>query len=474
MSRLAEWHGQWRTHWRNLLLILRVLKAEVNLVEEHAPAQAVDMDYAASAAQAVLHHDPRGARQILMMVLIFIVLAFLWMAFAQVEEQAHATGKVIPSGHLQVVQNLEGGIVAEINVHEGQTVEKDQTLLRIDDTQFASSYREQDKDRQYLRVKTARLQAEVDGKPFPAELDLHDIDADLLAREVGLYQSRQQELSAQLQVLTEQITQKEHEVSEIKAKVEQLSKSLALAQQELNMTQPLVKQGAISQVEVLRLQRQTNDLRGELEMSKVEVTRTTSALEEAQSKLVGRRLEFVAQAGQELNDARAELARTEEKRDALEDRVARTTVRSPVAGRVNRLLVNTIGGVVQPGMDLVEVVPTEANLLVEARVSPVDIAYLHPGQRAMIKVTAYDFTIYGGLQGELVHISPDSLLDKDGNSYYLVRVQTNQHFSGKQGQALDIIPGMTVEVDILTGSKSILSYVLKPIIKTRSRALTER
>lgn len=474
MSRLAEWSQRLRGHGRGLLAILHVLKAEVKLVEEHAPAQAVDLDYASSAAQAVLHHDPYGARQILLMVAVFVLCAFLWMAFAQVEEQAHANGKVIPSGHLQVVQNLEGGIVAEISVHEGQTVEKDQTLLRIDDTQFSSSYREQEKDRQYLLVKTARLQAEVDGKPFPDGADVRDVNAELLARESSLYQSRQQELSAQLQILGEQVTQKEHEISEAKAKVEQLGKSLSFAQQELNMTQPLVKQGAISQVEVLRLQRQTNDLRGELEMSKVEVTRITSALEEAQSKLTGRRLEFVAKASQELNEARAELARTEEKRGALEDRVSRTTVRSPVAGRVNRLLVNTIGGVVQPGMDLVEVVPTDTSLLVEARVSPVDIAHLHPGQKAMIKVTAYDFTIYGGLQGELVHISPDSLLDKDGNSYYLVRVRTNQHFKGKEGQELEIIPGMTVEVDILTGSKSILSYVLKPIIKTSNRALTER
>lgn len=474
MSLLARCLDWFNVRWNELLAILVILRAEVSQVEEVAPANDAEIEFAGSAAKAVLHQDPGGARQILFITGIFFLLAILWMAFAKVEEQAHANGKVIPSGHLQVIQNLEGGIVAEIHVREGERVVKDQPLLRIDDTQFASSYQEQEKDRQYLLAKTARLLAEVNKQDFPTAEGLKDIDEELAAREVSLFQSRQQELSSQEHILAEQVAQREHEVSEGRTKVEQLTRSLSLAQQELNMTQPLVKHGAISQVEVLRLQRETSDLKGELERSKVEVTRASSALEEARSKLGGRQLEFVSKAQQELNEARAELSRTETKRKAMEDRVTRTIVRSPVAGSVNRLKINTIGGVVQPGMDLVEIVPSEDTLLVEARVSPVDIAYMHPGQKAMIKVTAYDFTVYGGLEGELSHISSDSLLDEDGNSYYLVRVRTDQHFHGKAGEKLAIIPGMTVEVDILTGSKTILSYILKPVIKARNRALTER
>lgn len=459
---------------QEFLALVRLLKAETDMVEDPAVTDAMDIEYASSAAKAVLHQDPHGARQILYLTAAFFLVSLIWMALASVEEQTHGTGKVIPSGHLQIIQNLEGGIVAELYVREGEIVTRDQPLLRIDDTQFASSYREQDKDGQYLKIKVARLQAEVDGVAFTPLKDFPDIDPALAAREISLYQSRHQELDGQFRILDEQISQKEHEINENKAKVEQLSRGLSLAIQELNMTQPLVAQGAISQVEVLRLQRDINDRKGQLEITRLEVTKLDSSLQEARNKRDSHRLEFVAKARQELNESQVELSRIDEKRGALQDMVTRTVVRSPVAGQINRLLVNTIGGVVQPGKDLVEIVPTEDNLLVEARIAPADIAYLRPGQKAVIKITAYDFTIYGGLEGELIHISPDSLVDDKGNSYFLVRVKTDQGFLGRAGQPLPIIPGMTVEVEIITGQKTVLSYVLKPILRAQSRAFSER
>ena len=461
--------------WRGLLSILATLRAEIQEHDNVDVATDDDIHFASSAARAVLHQDPRGARQILLLTALFLLVCLVWMAFAKVDERARGSGKVIPSARLQVIQNLEGGIVAELYVREGQQVAREQPLLRIDDTQFSSSLREQQQQRAYLRVKTARLRAEIAGEPFSAQqADLQDVDAALLTQEVNLYQSRQQDYAGQLRVLDEQVVQKGHELDEIKSRVGQLARSYELAAQELRMTEPLVPKGAISEVEVLRLRRETLELKGQLDVARLEVSKVEAGLQEVQNKRDSFRLQVEAKAQQELNEAAAELGKLEESRDALADRVRRTTVRAPVAGQINRLLVNTIGGVVQPGMDLVEIVPGEDSLLVEARMSPVDIAYLHPGQQAMVKVTAYDFTIYGGLDGRVVHISPDSLVDDKGNSYYVVRVETERHFLGKLGQRLEIMPGMTVEVDVLTGEKTVLSYLLKPILRAKERAFSER
>jgi adhesin transport system membrane fusion protein len=479
LARWADaWQKKWRhvvKAWRDMLLILRTLKAEAMEVDAVDPAHADDIDYASSAVQAVLHQDPRGARQILLITSCFLLVCFLWAAFAKIDEYTRGTGKVVPSGRLQVVQNLEGGIVAELFVREGQIVTRDEPLLRIDDTQFSSSYREKEQKRQYLRMKTARLQAEVEGESFESVVaELRDTDPAMLQQETNLYLSRQQELHSQISILDEQVTQKRHELEESKSKADQLSHGYDLAAQELQMTEPLVAQGAISKVEVLRLRRQTLDIKGQRDVMRLEISKLAASLQEAQNKYDGVRLQFVSKAQQELSEAAAELGNLEEMRGALEDRVKRTIVRSPVAGQINRLLINTIGGVVQPGMDLVEVVPTEDSLLVEARISPVDIAYLHPGQKAVIKITAYDFTVFGGLDGELVQISPDSLVDDKGNSYYVVRVQTDQLFLGKMGRTLEIIPGMTADVEILTGEKTVLSYILKPVLRAKSRAFSER
>lgn len=474
MTHIVERCKHMKVSWQELLVILRLLKAETAYVKAVDPAHADDIDYAASASRAVLHQDPQGARQILLITAIFVLVCFVWAALAQVNEYTRGVGKVIPSGKLQVVQNLEGGIVAELYVREGQRVERDQPLLRIDDTQFSSSYREQEQQRAYLRAKTARLQSEINDKPFLPQPDLADIDPAVVEQQNQLYGSRQQDMQGQLKILDEQLSQKRHEISEAKTRADQLKVSYQLASQELQMTEPLVSKGAISMVEVLRLRRQTNDAKGQLDITQQEISKAEASLQEVQNKRESLRLQFVAKVQEELNATSADLAKLEQTRGALADKVKRTVVRSPVAGQVNRLLVNTIGGVVQPGKDLVEVVPSEDSLLMEARISPVDIAYLHPGQKAIIKITAYDFTIYGGLDGELVYIGSDSLVDSNGSSYYIVHVQTDQHFLGKMGNKLEIIPGMTVDVEILTGQKTILSYILKPVLRAKSRAFSER
>ncbi len=437
------------------------------------PVADQDLSYMSSAAGAVLQQSPRGGQQMLWAIALFFLVAVVWAAWGNIDEFTRGEGKVIPSRHLQVIQNLEGGIVAELFVREGQQVESGQALLQIDDRRFASSLREADVTIEQLKAKTARLRAEADSQDFTGEGA--GVSPAAVAEELALFNSRLNEQHSRTQVLVEQVTQKQQDLSELRAKTEQLTRSHALLDSELTMTRPLVANGAISQVELLRLERQVNDVAGEMDQATLAIPRIESALQEAKDKLKAADLEFRSKAREELTEALSELSRLTETSDALEDRVERTLVRSPVAGTVKQLLVKTIGGVIQPGMDIVEIVPTEDRLQVEAKVRPADIAFLHPGQKALVKFTAYDFSVHGGLEGKVVHISPDTIFDKEAEaSFYLVRVETDAGFLGSENAPLPIIAGMTVEVDILTGQKTVLDYLLKPILKTKQLALRER
>lgn len=437
------------------------------------PVNQEDLSYMSSASAAVLQQSPRGGQQLLWSIAGFFLIAILWAAWAEVDEFTRGEGRVIPSSQIQVIQNLEGGIVAELYVREGQLVRSGQPLLRIDDTRFASSLREAGVTLDQLRAKVARLRAEAEGAPFDRQ-SLPDISEAVAVQELALFESRKRELHGGNQVLVEQVSQKRQELSELQARKEQLQRSYELLESELNMTRPLADEGAISQVELLRLQRQVNDMAGELKGAELAIPRAQSSLQEAREKLANAELAFRSDAYLELNEASAELSRLSETSGALEDRVERTLVRSPVAGTVKQLFVTTIGGVIQPGMDIVEIVPSEDSLLVEARVRPADIAFLHPQQSAMVKFSAYDFSIHGGLEGEVVHISPDTIVDENGESFYLVRVETERGHLGSEAAPLPIIPGMTVGVDILTGKKTVLDYLLKPVLKTKQLALRER
>ncbi len=432
-----------------------------------------DLSYMSSAAGAVLQQSPRGGQQLLWAIAAFFLVAILWAAWAEVDEFTRGEGKVIPSSHVQVVQNLEGGIVAELHVREGQQVVANQVLLRIDDTRFSSSLREADVTLDQLEAKAARLRSEAESREFTGA-GLVGVMPEVIGEELALYESRRNEQRGRSQVLIEQVVQKRQELTELQAKHEQLQRSYALLDSELQMTRPLADEGAISRVELLRLERQVNDLAGEMKQAKLSIPRVESGLQEVKEKLVSVELEFRVKVRQELSEVLSELSRLTETSDALEDRVERTLVRSPVAGTVKQLLVKTIGGVIQPGMDIVEIVPTEDSLLVEAQVRPADIAFLHPGQKAVVKFSAYDFSIHGGLEGQLVHISPDTIVDENGESFYLVRIETHQAYLGSEAQPLPIISGMTASVDILTGKKTVLDYILKPILKTKQLALRER
>ena len=427
------------------------------------------------AAGAIRARSVRGEQLMVWVMLLCVVALVVWGYFAVLDEVVRGSGKVIPSSQVQVVQNLEGGIVKQINVAEGDLVSPGQVLLTIDDTRFDSSLQESRVRSLSLLAKSIRLQAEAEGldslPAFPAEIS--DALPEIYEQERRLFTERRSQLAANRQILSEQLAQRQQTIAELSSKSDRLGRSLSLTEQELRVTRPLRDQGAVSEVEILRLQRQVNDLRGELDETKFSIPRAQAELAEVEQ----RRLELDAGARKEarieLNEVAAELNALNAGNVALEDRVLRTQVRSPIRGVVKSLLVRTVGGVVQPGMDLVEIVPVGESLVVEAKIKPRDIAFLRPGLPAKVKLTAYDFAIYGGLEAHVEQISADTFVEDNGDAFYLVRVRTKQPSLVRGEKTYSIIPGMTAEVDVLVGEKTVLSYLLKPVLRARENALRE-
>ena len=418
---------------------------------------------------------PRGfAHLLLAAIAAFFLLFFAWASWATLDEVTRGDGRVIPSSHVQVVQNLEGGIVSAILVREGDIVEQGQVLLRIDNVRAASDLRENRKRHLALLGALARLRAEVEDSELDFAPQVLAEAADVARSERALFDARQQALASELAILQSQAAQREQELVELQRRLAQLKGSHELALAELKITEPLAARRIVPQVDLLRLKREVNDLEGELETTRLGIERVELASHEADRRIEEKALSFRAEAQRELVVLQAEAAALEEKITADADRVERTDVRSPVRGTIKQLFINTVGGVIQPGEDLVEIVPLEDTLLVEAKVRPADIAFLRPGQAATVKVTAYDFSIYGGLEAVVEGISADTITDEEGERFYRIRVRTTGSMLEKAGTPLPIIPGMTTEVDILTGQKTVLDYLLKPILRARHNALRER
>ncbi len=433
-----------------------------------------DEQFISDVNAAVLMGASRSSHLILAATVLFLVVALLWAANATLDEVTRGEGKVIPSSKIQIVQNLEGGILERILVREGELVERDQPLLQLDDTRFSSTFRETRLKYLALLAKSARLQAEANNQPLQIPEIVWQERGDLARNEVALFESRAVELESNLSILREQESQTGHELAELRSKKNKIARSYELVRQELVMSEPLADEGAISEVEILRLKRSVNDLRGDLDASRLAIPRLQSAMEEMKDKIGDLEISFRTQARGELNEVEAELSGVEETLRSQQDRVSRTLVRSPVKGEVKQVKVTTIGGVIQPGMDLIEIVPIEGTLLVEAHVRPADIAFLRPNQDAQVKLTAYDYAIYGGLPAKLEHISADTITNEDGDSFYLIRVRTERSHLGTDDNPLKIIPGMTAVVDILTGKKTVLDYLMKPVLRAREMALRER
>ncbi len=436
--------------------------------------QVRDTEFMPEVQGALVEDATALTRATVWLIALLLFAALLWAYFAVLDEVTTGEGKAIPSSKVQTIQNLEGGIVAEIFVREGQIVDKGDRLLRLDDTRFVSNMGESEADRLALLARVERLSAEGEGRPLQLPEEIAKAAPGLAADEEALYRSRQRGLSSEVGILREQLQQKIQELAEFRAKVQQYRSSLGLIQSELNMSEPLVASGAISQVEVLRLRRSAVETRGSLNATTLAIPRAEAGVKEVERKIEEAQLRFRTEALKELNEVRTELSKITASSRAIEDRVSRTGVVSPVRGIVKQLKVNTIGGVVQPGSDLLEIVPLEDSLLIEARIRPQDVAFLHPGQQAMVKFTAYDYTIYGGLKAKLEMIGADTITDEDGNSFYPIQLRTDKSHLGSVEKPLLIIPGMVANVDIITGQKSVLDYLLKPVLKARAEALRER
>lgn len=434
--------------------------------------QDLDGDFDANADWAIAEQTPRGARIVVWLSLAAVLTLIVWAAFAVLDEVTRGEGKVIPTRQIQILQSLDGGIVSEILVKEGQSVKIGDLLLKVDPTRMVSSLRENQSQYLSLLAKAARLQALADGARFIPPPAVAQEAPEIVAQERALYESRRAELDATIGVFRQQASQRSQELISAKARREQASQSYTLTARELEMTRPLVKTGAVSDVELLRLERDVARYRGERDSANSDIPRLESSVLEASRKMQEVELTFRNVARSELSEVNAKISALSEGSAALEDRVNQTEIRSPVNGTVKQLKVNTVGGVVQPGKDVIELVPSDDALLLEARVLPKDIAFLRPGQKALVKFTAYDYSTYGGLEATLEHISADSVLDDKGNAYFLVRVRTLSTTIGPHN--FPIIPGMVVEVDILTGKKSVLSYLLKPILRAKAKAMTER
>ena len=432
-----------------------------------------DAEYMQSLSAAVVQRSPKHLLTMILIVAVLLFSAIIWASWAEIDMVVRGSGKVIPARHVQVIQSLEGGIVTEILVGEGDHVEENQPLIKISDVAFSSSFEENRLKYFELRAKSIRLKAESSVSEFIVEEDVSDISPDLLKPEESLFESNRLQLRETISIYEEQVNQQESVLNEAKSKRRQLRKSLELMVQELEIKKPLVEKRIISEVEYLQLQQREAEVEGELDGVSLSIPRISSTIEEGRRKVEQVRLEFSNNAKRELNEVMAEISRIAENQTALKDRVRRTTMRSPVKGVVQRLHINTIGGVVSPGSEIMEIVPREEALLIEVKIKPADIAYITLGQEARLKFTAYDFAIYGSVKGLVSFVSADTVTDDEGISYYIARVRPGRAYLGHKAQSKLIKVGMTSEADIITDKKTILEYMLKPINRGLEKALRE-
>jgi adhesin transport system membrane fusion protein len=416
------------------------------------------------------------ANRLFLAIVAFFVIFLVWSSFAKLDEVVHAEGTVVPSKSIQKIQNLEGGIVSEILVQEGDFVEKGDILIKIDDTGALSSFEEQQAKVNALEASLARLVAEATGaKTIKFSKKLQKDAPSIIKAERGLFLSRLSEKNAGLQVIKQQLQQKLQEYNEAKATLDQQKQSYKIAKEELDLTAPLLADGIVSKVDFLRLKRQVSEIDGEINRAQAAKRRTQAAINEVRQKIKEYEQAVKTKVLEEKAEKEEQYARFKALITASEDTVRRTEVRSPVTGTIKTMLFNTIGGVIQPAQDIAEIVPLEDTLLIEAKVFPKDIAFIRPEQKAVVKFSAYDYSIYGGLDANLEQISADSVYDERNQiSYYKIKVRTKRNYIGERHENLKIIPGMTATVDLLTGKKTVMQYILKPVLKAQQRALTER
>jgi adhesin transport system membrane fusion protein len=412
-----------------------------------------DFAFANDVRAAAELRTPRTSRMLLAATLAMLVVGLIWAHFAVLEEVTRGNGRVVPSRLTQFIQSLEGGIVSEILVQEGQIVQHDEPLMRISDVKFASEFGEVRERRAATAVRVARLEAEAQGRSTISFPDgLAEASPDAVAAEISVFEARARRLTQDLDVLRQA--------------EKRLASTLELLGREIEITRKLFSQKVVPEIEMLRLERQATDMRGQLAETRAKIQHATAA--------------FRSQSEEDLVKSRGDLAVLDETIKSAQDRVRRTELRAPVYGIVNRIYTTTVGSVVQPAANVMEIVPLDDTLLVEGRIRPQDIGFIRPKQDAVVKLTAYDPSVYGSLKAKVERISADAILDdkertaEKGETFYRVMVRTDKNYLGTAEKPLPIIPGMVATVEILTGEKSVLDYLLKPARMLRESAMRER
>lgn len=425
--------------------------------------------------KAAEHLKPRGAAQLFLLAVAgFFACAVFWAAVSEVDERVRGAGQVMPSSDLQVVQSLEGGIVTEILIAEGDRVKKDQVLLRIDDVQFASEGRGIEAQLTSLQAKQARLKAEAAGKPFSIGKEIAEKYPDIASNEEKLYASRQKEQESALGIIADEIKAAKANISEVSASIGKFARSKTLLEKELAITRRLVAKKAQPEIEQLKLERELNEAAGNLATASQARESLQAKLAAAEKKDAEKKASFRSNALGELNDVEMRIAAIRESLTAAKDKVSRTELRAPVDGIVHKLYVKTEGGVMQPAERIAEIVPVADDLMIRARISPSDVAFLKPGQKVRVSITAYDPQIYGTLDGNLERIGADTVEDSRGEPFFEIDVRTTRNYLGDETHPLPISPGMVTETEVITGKRSILDYLLKPVRRAKDRAFTEK
>lgn len=433
-----------------------------------------DIKFMNSLCAAVNADTPARSKIVLYVITLVVVSMLAWASFAEIDERTRGVGRLIPSQQIQTVQNLEGGIVKDILVREGETVEKGQTLVTIDSTGAGSSFAESKTVINELKARAVRLAAEAGIRPFSTESGGDGEFFGLLLKEKRLYETNLRRKQNEMGVLQQRLKQRQIELSESRLGAQILTKSLKMISREIKLTEPLYKKRLVSELEFIQLRQKALDKQHELGSAKKNAESLVSQISEAKNQIKEVEDRLSSEAQEEYNKVMSEIDRLMQTQVAIEDRVARTNVRSPVNGTVKQLLVNTLGGVVKPGQDIMEIVPYEKVLLVEAKIKPQDRAFIYPGQKAIVKITAYDYTIYGGLDGNVSHISADTITGERQEEYYLVHIKTEKNFLGTEQTVKRIMVGMTAHAEIITGKRTVMHYLLKPTLRAKANALRER
>lgn len=436
-----------------------------------------DVEYMSPVTGALKHKPKSWGPVLLYSIGAFFILAILWSFVAELDQITRGQGQIVPSGQTKIIDHLEGGIIKEIKVKEGDIVEQGQVLLLVDATVAKDKYAEGLLVYYRTQAQIARLKAQSEGKPYVVPEEVLKNAPEIAAKESTLFQEALNRIKNERQIATSELEQRQQEALQAKAHVEQLENRLSLAEEEMKMIAPMLRSGVVPKMDGIKIQRDISDTKGELASARVAVPKAESAIGEAKRKLEQVEINIRAEENRELREAQLRWAEIKDNTVKDLDRLQRTEIRSPVRGTIKEMKINTLGGVIQPGKDLIAIVPLEDQLIVEAQVQPSDVAFLRPGMKAVVKVTAYDYGIYGGLDAVLVDISADTIIDeksREQKQYFRIRLKTDKNYLGTENKRLPISPGMTAQVDILTGKKTVWQYIMKPILKAKDNALTER